>query len=169
MDSDLCPAAAPADPDSALSASLIDSMVVPAFVIGADQRVLIWNHACEILTGVHAEEVVGTGEHWRAFYEEQRPCLADLVALDRADDALSLYSQHSVRGSTKTGVSAENWCVMPRVGRRHYLGIDAKPIFNREGRLIAVMETLRDMTEQRLAEDLRDAQAHIMEMITFSA
>ena len=31
------------------------------------------------------------------------------------------------------------------------------------------METLRDMTEQRLGEDLRNAQAHVLEMITFNA
>lgn len=155
--------------DSAFSASLLNDMVVPAFVLDADRRVLIWNRACERLTGIRAEEVVGTCEHWRGFYAERRPCLADLVALDRTDQAGNLYSQHSRPGSSETGLSAENWCVMPQVGRRHYLGIDAKPIFDKGGRLVAVMETLRDLTEQRLAEDLRDAQSHVLEMVTFDA
>jgi len=30
-------------------------------------------------------EVLGTSLHWQAFYEQQRYCLADLVALERPD------------------------------------------------------------------------------------
>ena len=112
--------------------------------------------------------MVGTRDHWRGFYSAPRPCLADLVALDRLEDVNSLYTQHRPRDARR-GLSAENWCVMPQVGRRHYLAIDAQPIYDQSGRLIAVMETLRDMTEQRLGEDLRNAQAHVLEMITFNA
>ena len=60
-------------------------LVVPTFVIDPKRRVVIWNRACERLTGVAASEVIGTTQHWRAFYEHRRYCLADLVALDRPD------------------------------------------------------------------------------------
>jgi diguanylate cyclase (GGDEF)-like protein len=131
--------------------------------------VLIWNRACERLTGIRASEVIGTRDHWRGFYDVPRPCLADLVALDRMEELDTLYLRHDVRGNARQGLSAENWCVMPRVGLRHYLAIDAKPIHDESGGLIAVMETLRDMTAQRLGEDLRNAQDHVLEMITFNA
>ncbi len=62
------------------SVRLMEQLVVPTFVVDAACRVIIWNQACERLTGLKASEVVGTQEQWRAFYTEPRPCLADLVA-----------------------------------------------------------------------------------------
>jgi diguanylate cyclase (GGDEF)-like protein/PAS domain S-box-containing protein len=131
---------------------LMQHLVVPTFVIDPDRRVVIWNRACERLTGVAAEDVIGTSEHWRAFYETERDCLADLVALERPDKLSDLYSQYLVRSEHGMGFSAENWCVMPKLGNHLYLAIDAGPIHDEDGNLIAVVETLRDMTDQKRAE-----------------
>src|SRR5690348_13616466 len=131
---------------------LMQHLVVPTFVIDPRRRVVIWNHACERLTGVAASEVLGTTQHWRAFYGSRRYCLADLVALDRPDKLPDLYSQHLVRSEHGTGYFAENWCVMPRLGNHLYLAIDAGPIHDDDGNLIAVVATLRDMTDQKRAE-----------------
>ncbi len=131
---------------------LMQHLVVPTFVIDADRRVLIWNHACERLTGVKAEEVIGTQDHWRAFYETPRHCLADVLALGCPDDLDSLYVAHTEPGQYGHGLRAENWCVMPHLGEQYYLAIDAGPIFDEQGKLIAVVETLRDMTEQKKAQ-----------------
>ena len=48
--------------DHAFAISLMEHLVVPTFVIDADGRVLIWNKACERLTGFSASEVVGGRE-----------------------------------------------------------------------------------------------------------
>ena len=69
----------------AYAVRLMQHLVVPTFVIDPKRRVVIWNRACERLTGVAASEVLGTSGHWRAFYEKRRYCTADLVALDRPD------------------------------------------------------------------------------------
>lgn len=42
------------------SVQLMEHLVVPTFVLDAECRVIIWNRACERLTGVKAEEVLGT-------------------------------------------------------------------------------------------------------------
>jgi len=131
---------------------LMQHLVVPTFVIDPRRRVVIWNRACERLTGVAASEVLGTTRHWRAFYESRRYCLADLVALNRPEKLTELYSQHVVRSGHDMGMSAENWCVMPKLGNHLYLAIDAGPIHDEDGNLIAVVETLRDMTDQKRAE-----------------
>ena len=127
-------------------------LVVPTFVINAKREVTIWNHACERLTGVPASEVLGTSNHWAAFYDEPRYCLADLLALDRSTEMSTLYAEHSTPNATGTGLRAENWCTMPRAGTRLYLAIDAGPIFDDQGNLIAVVETLRDMTAHKEAQ-----------------
>jgi diguanylate cyclase (GGDEF)-like protein len=138
--------------DHGFAISLMEYMVVPTFVIDANGRVLIWNKACERLTGVYAQEVVGTKDHWRAFYGERRPCLADLVLAQRLHEIGSLYASDGSVALSDFGVSAENWCVMPNVGHRLYLAIDAGPVYDEFGHLIAVVETLRDITSKKQAQ-----------------
>jgi diguanylate cyclase (GGDEF)-like protein/PAS domain S-box-containing protein len=131
-----------------LAIRLLNHLVVPTFVLDKDCRVIIWNKACERLTGVSAEELLGTREHWQAFYDEPRPCLADLVAQNRTDEIESFYMNFNVRRQ-EGNYYAENWCVMPRAGTRLFLAIDCGPIFDASGKLIAVVETLRDLTAQK--------------------
>lgn len=137
------------------SVRLMEHLVVPTFVIDPDCRVIIWNRACERLTGIKASEVVGTNEHWRGFYDAPRPCLADLIALGRTEEMDALYADHDHAGEdaiSAHGRRAENWCVMPQAGTRLYLAIDAGPIYDESGKLVAVVETLRDMTVQKEAQ-----------------
>jgi diguanylate cyclase (GGDEF)-like protein len=96
--------------------------------------------------------MLGTSDHWRGFYNERRHCLADLIALEQYDQLAELYAAHTTPGEFGFGLRAENWCVMPVKGERHYLAVDAGPIYDDQGMLIAVVETLRDMTDQKLAE-----------------
>ena len=136
-----------------LANKIIENMVVATFVLDANGRVIIWNKACERLTGVSSSEVVGTHDHWRAFYDQPRDCLADLIASRHLGDLGRLYALHGEPGNEDAGLRAENWCVMPRVGKRHYLAIDAGLICDDKGQMLAVVETIRDMTEKQLAEE----------------
>jgi len=132
--------------------NLMEHLVVPTFVIDTSGRIVIWNHACERLTGLLASEMVGTNEHWRGFYNAPRPCLADLIAQSRIDEVDIYYPEHGSLSEARYGLYAENWCIMPHHGTRLYLAIDAGPIYDKHGHLIAVVETLRDMTLQKLAQ-----------------
>ncbi|MFD2113457.1 EAL domain-containing protein [Thiorhodococcus fuscus] len=131
---------------------LVQQLVIPTFVLDAGCRVIVWNRACECLTGMAAIEVIGTREHWRAFYEEPRPCLADLVVQDRGGELPCFYSKHDVRSESAFDLHAENWCRMPLLGTERYLALDASPIQDPDGRLIGVVETLRDMTDRKRTE-----------------
>lgn len=73
--------------------TLMEHLVVPTFVIDAERRVQVWNKACERLTGLPAAEVIGTRDHWRAFYDMPRPCLADLVANNDMAAVAALYTR----------------------------------------------------------------------------
>jgi diguanylate cyclase (GGDEF)-like protein len=145
----------------AFAVRLMQHLVVPTFVLDAQRRVLIWNKACERLTGVPAEKLIGTQDHWRAFYDAPRYCLADVLTLGCEETLGELYSEHAGPGESGNGLRAENWCTMPQIGSRLYLAIDAGPIFDDQGKLIAVVETLRDMTEQKNAQTaLQNLAAH---------
>ncbi|RJG27645.1 diguanylate cyclase [Massilia cavernae] len=129
----------------------MEMLAVPAFVLDTSCRVMIWNRACERLTGVPADEVLGTSEHWRSFYQDQRPTLADLLIQNRKDEAPALYNVTETDTHCGAQLCAESWCDMPRAGRR-YLAADASPVYDDQQRLIAVVETLRDMTDEKLAQ-----------------
>lgn len=141
------------DQPHGLALKLMELLVIPTFVLDAQGRVLIWNRACERLTGVSAAELLGTSGHWCAFYAVQRPTLADLVLAGRTGEILDLYDgQARSAGAGCDQLCAENWCEMPRTSGRRYLAADASPIHDNEGRLVAVVETLRDLTEEKQAQ-----------------
>lgn len=135
---------------------MMESLVIPTFVIDLNGKVIIWNAACERLTGIEAWEVLGTPDHWKAFYDVQRPTLADLLIHHsnggQAPGFDTLYSQPVQRKDADASLCAQNWCDMPRVGRRRYLAADASPILDNNGKLLAVVETLRDITDEKRAQ-----------------
>ncbi|HWJ93681.1 MAG TPA: diguanylate cyclase, partial [Telluria sp.] len=137
--------------DRAFANQLMEMLAIPVFVLDTNSRVVIWNRACERLTGVPAEEVIGTDNHWRSFFDQPRPTLADLVIQNRTDEIRHIYPRQAKAPQTGS-LSAESWCDMPRVGRRRYLAADACPIFDERGAMSAVVETLRDLTDEKLAQ-----------------
>jgi diguanylate cyclase (GGDEF)-like protein/PAS domain S-box-containing protein len=141
-----------ADQQHGFALKLMELLVIPTFVVDINGKVIIWNRACERLTGVQDWEVLGTSDHWKSFYQEQRPTLADLVIQGRSAELHQLYHQHARRNDTDNNLCAENWCDMPRLGRRRYLAADASPIFDGDGKLVAVVETLRDVTDEKCAQ-----------------
>jgi diguanylate cyclase (GGDEF)-like protein/PAS domain S-box-containing protein len=140
------------DQERAFANKLLEMLAVPAFVLDTQCRVIIWNRACERLTGVPAAEMIGTQNHWSSFYDARRPTLADLVIQKRTEEIDHLYL-HATRDAASAGqLCAESWCDMPRSGRRRYLAADASPIFDDHGDLVAVVQTLRDITEEKTAQ-----------------
>ena len=129
---------------------IINKMDVPAFVLDADRHVMAWNGALEELTGLKASRVLGTQDHWQGFYDHQRPCLADLLYDGAVQNAGNLYTQ--VAGADPSRRKAENWCHMPLLGRKRYLEIVASAIKDDAGRILAVVETLKDLTAEREAK-----------------
>jgi diguanylate cyclase (GGDEF)-like protein len=139
------------DHERAFANKLMEMLAIPAFVLDTSCKVMIWNRACERLTGVAGFEVLGTSDHWRGFYDDQRPSLADLVIQNRTDEIHSLYPREAKPGRTASNLTGESWCDMPRVGRR-YLAADASPIVDDDGALVAVVQTLRDLTDEKMAQ-----------------
>ena len=148
--------------------SFIEQMAVALFVLDREGKVIVWNEACEKLTGLAAREVIGTKDHWKGFYPAARPCLADLALKGGGAEVSALYAAHDKQGSAQGRMKAQNWCDLPR-GQRCYLAIDACPIRDADGQVIAVVETLQNLTAVKEAETAvaaeREAQARNLETI----
>ena len=63
-----------------LLAAILDGNPIPTFVIDKNHKVILWNRACENLTQVPREKVLGRLADSKIFYPDQdRPLLTDLV------------------------------------------------------------------------------------------
>jgi diguanylate cyclase (GGDEF)-like protein/PAS domain S-box-containing protein len=153
------------DQQQIFAINLMENLVIATFVLDPAGKVIIWNRACERLTGIMAEEMLGTDEHWKALYTEKRTCLADALL---KGETSALYEFHAQPSSYGNGYRAENWCSMPRLGNRYYLAIDVGPIYDDDGQLIAVVETLRDMTDYKTAQTALEELAVVDDMTGLS-
>lgn len=150
-------------------ARILDGSPIPTFVIDAHHHTVThWNHACERLTGIAADTIVGTDRHRSAFYIETRPLLADLVADGATPHDLHMLYGEKVRPSHLPEDSYEGKDFFPHIGRDgRWLYFCASPIKNAQGRVTGVIETLQDVTDRHAAEvEMRVSEAryrHIFE------
>jgi len=133
--------------------TIIDGSPIPAFVIGKNHQVIHWNRALEKVSRVKSEEVVGTSEHWRAFYTEGRPCMADLLV----DEAVALiphwYSGKYIKPPLIEG-AYEATDFFPALGEDgKWLRFTAAAVRDSKGRIVAAIETLEDITERKHMEN----------------
>jgi PAS domain S-box-containing protein len=145
------------------SEGLIRNCAVPAFVIDSNHRVLLWNRACEELTGVMAADMIGTDAMWRVFYDQKRPVLADFVIDGDLEKVHGNYGAYSRSPLIPDGLQAEGW--FPALnGKDRFIYFEAAPLRNSRGETIAAIETLQDITERkRVEEDLHQIAAELHE------
>ncbi|HOI75591.1 MAG TPA: PAS domain S-box protein [Syntrophales bacterium] len=137
----------------ALLASIIGGSPIPTFVIGRDHRILYWNRALEELSRIRADEVVGTNQHWRAFYSRERPCMADLL-VDGALKAIPTWYTGKYIPSKLIDEAYEATDFFPELGEEgRWLRFTAAVLRDPRGNLVGVVETLEDITERRQAEE----------------
>ena len=133
------------------SKTIVDSLTVPTFVVDIDHTVIAWNRACELLTGIDADDIIGTKDAWRGFYSSERPCLANVV-LNNNKQQLDKYYPINGQSKFSQGLHAENWFENMN-GKKRYLIFDAEPIYDDEtGELIGALENLEDVTEIKQVE-----------------
>jgi signal transduction histidine kinase len=133
--------------------SILQGSPIPTFVLGKDHRVIYWNKAAEVLTNMRAKDVIGTTSHWKAFYNSERPCMADLL-VDEASDAVSQWYSGACTKSRLIAEAYEGMDFFPVLGEKgKWLRFTAAVIRNSSDRLIGAVETLEDITEQKRAEE----------------
>jgi diguanylate cyclase (GGDEF)-like protein/PAS domain S-box-containing protein len=139
--------------------SLVRNSAVPSFVINTDRKVLIWNRACEELTGIKAESMVGSDQAWKGFYKTKARVLAEIV-IDGTPETMPEYYQEFGKSSfIPEGLQAEGWYDNLN-GRDRYLAFNAAPVRNTRGELLAVIETFEDVTERKCYERQLEYQAN---------
>lgn len=136
--------------------NIIEFLPDATFVVDQDSRVVAWNRACELMTGVGKKELLGEGDFAYAepFYGIRRPIL-----IDQLDCPAELEAQYrNVRRSGAT-VYAETFAPLLRNREGAHLWLGAAPLFDQEGRRSGAIEVVRDITEQkRIEQALRESE-----------
>lgn len=140
------------DKNNDISNEYLTESAVATFITSPNHEVLFWNKACEELTGICSSQVMLTDDHWTAFYDTKRPCLADIVINGKLEELPNLYAKYGQSKLSPNGISAEGW-YEKLGGKRRYIIFDAVPIYNESGELLAAIETLQDITEIKNDEE----------------
>lgn len=133
---------------------IVDGAPVAVYVLDREHRVTHWNAACERLTGRAADEMVGCTEHWRAFWDQPRPHLADII-IDGGDPlAADLDLGGVAQPSTLVSGAYElevNFSEPVPEGR--WLHFTVAPLRDMAGNGTGAIVTLQDVSQRRRAED----------------
>ena len=131
--------------------NILQGSTIPSFVIGKDHRVLFWNKALEELSRLPAKKILGTTQHWRAFYSEERPCMADLLVEGNIPEISRWYrGKYSKSKLVKEAFEATDF--FPSLADGKWIRFTAAVIRDAGGQVIGALETLEDITERKRSE-----------------
>jgi diguanylate cyclase (GGDEF)-like protein/PAS domain S-box-containing protein len=138
---------------------IIEFLPDATIIVDHDKKILAWNKAMEEMTGVSKKDIVGH-EHCEAsipFYGKPMSYLMDF--LEAADDvASSRYSTITRKGAC---LSAEAFAPALYGGRGAYIWVVAAPLYDKDRRIVGMIESIRDITEQKKAEQALEKEHNL--------
>jgi PAS domain S-box-containing protein len=131
-------------------ADIINFLPDGTFAIDTNGVVIAWNKSMEKITGVRAAEMLGKGDYEYSIksHGERRPVLIDLI-LENNDVLNAKYTDivrekdNLIANITITGPNGD-----PRI-----LLCKASPLYNRQGDIVGAIESIRDITDLKKAEE----------------
>ena len=132
-------------------ANIIDFLPDATVVIDKDGRVIAWNRAIEKMTGLKAEEILGKGDYEYAlpFYGESRPILIDIA--NKPDSAIEARYD-DIKREENGSLVGEAYMPSLKGGVAYLLG-SASALYDSDGNYWGAIESIRDITERKHAEE----------------
>ena len=130
-------------------AEIIDFLPDATLVIDIEEKVIAWNKAMEALTGVPAKEMLGKGRYEYAvpFYGVQKPILANLIFMADAEIKERYDTVERIGNTLVVDIFVPGF----RPGGA-VLWAKASPLYDQDGNVVAAIETIRDITDRKRAE-----------------
>lgn len=127
----------------------------PLFLLDQNGKVIVWNRACEILTGFMASDVLHSDRHKQVFYPNTsppRPTLADILLAGKQSELTQFYTVEQRAQVVDGQLHAEGW--YPNLGGKdRYITFTAASVCNDAGVVQAVIETFHDITNRQRDEE----------------
>ena len=130
-------------------AEIIDFLPDATLAIDIEEKVIAWNRAMETLTGVPAKEMLGKGRYEYAvpFYGVQKPILANLIFMADAEIKERYDTVERIGDNLVVDIFVPGF----RPGGA-VLWAKASPLYDQDGNVVAAIETIRDITDRKRAE-----------------
>jgi PAS domain S-box-containing protein len=138
-------------------AEILNFLPDATFAIDNTGTVIAWNHAMEKMTGIKPSEILGKNNYEYSFwlYHERRPMLIDLILAPDTQFEKDWYL-YTIRDSKM--LTAEITFKKPDDSPVHIWG-KASLLFDQDGNLTGAIESIRDITERKRAEEaLRESE-----------
>ncbi|MCD1296299.1 hypothetical protein CUJ83_14950 [Methanocella sp. CWC-04] len=134
---------------------IINFLPDATFVVDSKGRVITWNRAIEEITSVSSASMLGKGEYEYSipFYGERRPKLIDLVL----NPDISVEEKYDYVNKQNSTLVAEVF--IPDLKGGTYIWAKATPLYDSHGNVIGAIETIRDITEYKRAEQAVEAES----------
>ncbi|HUH65770.1 MAG TPA: PAS domain S-box protein [Syntrophales bacterium] len=133
---------------------IIDFLPDATLAVDRKGKVIAWNRAIEEMTGVKASEMLGKANHEYAlpFYGVRRPILIDLVL---KPDKKTERNYYPVFKKQENRLIVETWVPFPGFkDRKAFLWATASPLYDSKGRIVGAIESIRDITERKQAQEM---------------
>ena len=135
------------------------------FVIDLEGKVIAWNSAMEMLTSIPADTIVGKGDYEYAlpFYKKRRPMLADLIFLPESE----LENKYNTIKRDGDTLVVDVFIPDFKEGGAWFWA-KATPMFNSQGEVAGAIETIRDITDRKQAEEeIEKSKRNLADILSF--
>ena len=143
---------------------IVEFLPDATFVVDQNKQVIAWNNACEALTGVKKNTMLGQDNYAysKPFFGDPRPMLIDLLDMPMPDvEATYKYVKRQYGR-----LYGESFVPSLRDGRGAHLWGVASPLYDRDGRRCGAIETVRDVSDKRhMEETLRAGEQKYRELV----
>jgi PAS domain S-box-containing protein len=145
------------------SLDIIEFLPDPTFVIDGESKVIAWNRAMEEMTGLKKRQILGKGDYLYAlpFYGEAKPILIDFVI---SGEAHTRERYHFVERHGRD-FYAETYAPKLHGGKGAHLWGKASPLYDNHGNLTGAIESIRDITQRKLAEESLQQSEKLFRML----
>jgi PAS domain S-box-containing protein len=138
---------------------IINALPDAIFAVDTDGLIVAWNPAMEEMSGVKAQDMLGKGNYEYAlpFHGERIPGLIDLALrpdLEIDKEEFRFFTEE------KSGLTAETAEPIAINNQKLFLWVKASQICDQKGKVVGAIESIRDVSARRLADDaLRESEA----------
>jgi PAS domain S-box-containing protein len=122
---------------------IFDRYPLPTFVLDKNHRVIQWNKACQDLSGIPMEEILGK-KIWEGFKVNDKGSIADIL-IDNMDSITQDYGE-SIISQTDSG-SFEIDTYLPKLKDGQHVIITVAPILDNDKIIRGAIQTIQEISK----------------------
>ena len=131
---------------------VFDRYPLPTFVLDKNHRVIQWNRACQEVSGISPEEILGK-EVWEGFHIDDKSSIADIIIRD-VDSIKESYGNSIISGSDSGWFEMNTYLPKLRNGQRAVITV--APILDNSGVVMGAIQTTKEIRKSSFGGGIPD-------------